>query len=402
MGLSCENSEEKYVPCTIKLRDAPGFMKQDEEGFFDQRDMVPINRSSQAWNMFSKDDIMGLKSNKPPPADANPGFWNSAGEWIEDDYVAPRPPPPGANPGRWNTDGEWVEGGSKTRPPPPPPLPPTNHKEKEAFQVMSTEDHQDYSKLVSLENLTEEDPIPDWALQMDAPKSPIVFDPETSFAESAPLREHEAFDGHATLKKGTPCFLCREVTFFSGVAWTFCKAGPPIQGANRTRYDLKTVLPNKAIRRRQEMLIVGRSRTDELEDEFHSLKKTNDGSIRLVCFRCWNEFENTDKYATAEGKPSSAFRKKSAVLLNTEKMRQKYIQHWENQRWKLDAYVIQRLTDSYGGASDWVTAVGPGENVVQLYSCAACGNAPLRTNGWLKAKTCSSGAYVKTQWHCPH
>eukprot|EP00971_Amphidinium_carterae_P157480 3121945-Amphidinium_carterae.1 len=28
---SCENSEEKYVPCTIKLREAPGFMKRDEE-----------------------------------------------------------------------------------------------------------------------------------------------------------------------------------------------------------------------------------------------------------------------------------------------------------------------------------------------------------------------------------
>eukprot|EP00971_Amphidinium_carterae_P301551 5991281-Amphidinium_carterae.1 len=78
---------------------------------------------------------------------------------------------------------------------------------------------------------------------MDAPKSPIVYDPETSFAESEPLIEHEAFDGHATIKKGTPCHLCREVTFFSGLAWTYCKAGPPTQGANRTRYDLKTVLP---------------------------------------------------------------------------------------------------------------------------------------------------------------
>eukprot|EP00971_Amphidinium_carterae_P156908 3110581-Amphidinium_carterae.2 len=83
-------------------------------------------------------------------------------------------------------------------------------------------------------------------------------------------------------------------------------------------------------------------------------------------------------------------------------MRQKYLQHWENQRWKLDSYVIQKLTDSYGGAADWVTALGPGENVVQLYSCAACKTAPLRTNGWLKAKTCSAGSYVKTQWHCPH
>eukprot|EP00971_Amphidinium_carterae_P050856 1001714-Amphidinium_carterae.1 len=52
-----------------------------------------------------------------------------------------------------------------------------------------------------------------------------------------------------------------------------------------------------------------------MEDEFHSLKKTNDGSIRLVCFRCWNEFENTDKYSTENGKPSSAFRKKTEMLI---------------------------------------------------------------------------------------
>eukprot|EP00971_Amphidinium_carterae_P150515 2983661-Amphidinium_carterae.1 len=385
---SCENSEEKYVLCTIKLRESPEFMKREEEGFFDQRDMAPVKRASQEWNMCKKDDGMGLE---PTQAD---GIL----------MVNHR---------------EWVEGGLKTKPPPPPPppLPPTSQKEKQAFQVMTKNDHQDYSKLASLESLTEEDPIPEWALQMDAPKAPIVLNPETSFAEHAPLEEHEAFDGHATLKKGTPCYLCREVTFFSGLAWTYCKASPPIPNANRTRYDLKTVVPkntdvnqviqlqkvkDKAIRRRQELLIMGRPRTDELEDEFHSLKKTNDGSIRLVCFRCWNEFENTDKYATANGKPSSALRKKSAVLLNTEKMRQKYLQHWEIQRWKLDDYVIRRLTDSYGGAADWVTAVGPGENVVQLYSCAACGNAPLRTNGWLKAKTCSAGSYVKTQWHCPH
>eukprot|EP00971_Amphidinium_carterae_P100117 1979683-Amphidinium_carterae.1 len=60
-----------------------------------------------------------------------------------DSNPAPRPPPPGAKPGRWNSDGEWV--------------------------------------------VTEDDPIPAWALEMDAPKSPIVYDPETSFAESEPL-----------------------------------------------------------------------------------------------------------------------------------------------------------------------------------------------------------------------
>eukprot|EP00971_Amphidinium_carterae_P101843 2015743-Amphidinium_carterae.1 len=71
------------------------------------------------------------------------------------------------------------------------------------------------------------------------------------------------------------------------------------------------------------MILTGRARTDEMEDEFHSLnKKTSDGSIRLVCFQCWNEFENTDKYSTENGKPSSAFRKKTEMLIRTDKMRE--------------------------------------------------------------------------------
>eukprot|EP00971_Amphidinium_carterae_P291854 5793439-Amphidinium_carterae.2 len=59
-------------------------------------------------------------------------------------------------------------------------------------------------------------------------------------------------------------------------------------------------------------------------------------------------------------------------------------------------------TCAYSGASDWVTMVGPDENVALLNSCAECNNAPPKANGWLKAKTCNSGAYTKVQWHCPH
>eukprot|EP00971_Amphidinium_carterae_P060982 1207052-Amphidinium_carterae.1 len=62
-----------------------------------------------------------------------------------------------------------------------------SHKEKNAFQTMTKDDRQDYSKLVSLESLEEEDPIPEWALQMKA-SDPVVHNAETSFAESAPLK----------------------------------------------------------------------------------------------------------------------------------------------------------------------------------------------------------------------
>eukprot|EP00971_Amphidinium_carterae_P249892 4960105-Amphidinium_carterae.1 len=78
---------------------------------------------------------------------------------------------------------------------------------------------------------------------MKVPCGPVVQNAETTFAESEPLKEHDEFDGHAAIRKGSPCYLCREVTFMSGLAWTYCKAGPPNQGDNRTRYDLKTVLP---------------------------------------------------------------------------------------------------------------------------------------------------------------
>eukprot|EP00971_Amphidinium_carterae_P159285 3157746-Amphidinium_carterae.1 len=205
--------------------------------------------------------------------------------------------------------------------------------------------------------------------------------------------------------------------FFSGLAWTYCKAGPPVHGANRARYELKTVMlmntdvnkvmalqrvKDKAIRKRMEIECLNRQRgTNELEDEFHGTKKTN-GSIGLVGFKCWNANENTDKYSTAEGKPSSAFRKKTAILLKTDKMHKKSLKHWQDRYCKIDPYVYQKLTCAYGVASDWVTSMGPDDNVAVLYSCASCNNAPLKRNGWLKAKTCSSGAYTKIQWHCPH
>eukprot|EP00971_Amphidinium_carterae_P084308 1668836-Amphidinium_carterae.1 len=83
----------------------------------------------------------------PPPEARGQGYWNSDGVWIkvenEHGTIGPKPPPPYANgPGRWNSDGGWIEGGMKKRPapPPPPPLPPTSHKEKNAFQAMTKDD----------------------------------------------------------------------------------------------------------------------------------------------------------------------------------------------------------------------------------------------------------------------
>eukprot|EP00971_Amphidinium_carterae_P067093 1328132-Amphidinium_carterae.1 len=105
---------------------------------------------------------------------------------MEVDDNAPRPPPKGAKPGRWSSNGEWIESSMPMflsavvippPPPPPPPLPPSSLREKELMKTMSTEDRHDYAKLVGLEHLTEEEPIPEWAKTFKAPPAPVVSEP---------------------------------------------------------------------------------------------------------------------------------------------------------------------------------------------------------------------------------
>eukprot|EP00971_Amphidinium_carterae_P028226 555838-Amphidinium_carterae.1 len=223
-------TEEKYVPAMIKLKESPKFMQryEEEEGFYDVRDMQPVVRLRKAWREYQGEDEMQVdyEANPPPPPPkgGKPVKWikTDDGEWIEEKRASSlsasvKPPPP---------------------PPPPPPLPPSNLREKELMNTTSTVDRRDYAKLVSLEHLNEDDEIPEWAKKFNAPPAPIVRQPETSFVESKPLIEHEEFDGHAAIKKGHPCFLCNEVMFFSGLAWTYCKAGPPVPRGNRARYEL--------------------------------------------------------------------------------------------------------------------------------------------------------------------
>eukprot|EP00971_Amphidinium_carterae_P249379 4950145-Amphidinium_carterae.1 len=69
---------------------------------------------------------------------------------------------------------------------------------------------------------------------------------------------------------------------------------------------------------------------------------------------------------------------------------------------KIDQYAYKKLTCEYAGASDWVNTVDLDDNVAVLYLRADCNCAPLKTNSWLKAKTCSSESHTKVQWHCPH
>eukprot|EP00971_Amphidinium_carterae_P081824 1618760-Amphidinium_carterae.1 len=113
--------------------------------------MVPVKRTSEAWNMCTEDKAINVGNYKPfrppPPEASGSGYWTTEGVWMKTEKdenehgpIGPKPPPPGAvGSGRWNSDGEWIEGGKKKRttPPPPPPLPPASHKEKNAFQTMT-------------------------------------------------------------------------------------------------------------------------------------------------------------------------------------------------------------------------------------------------------------------------
>eukprot|EP00971_Amphidinium_carterae_P125635 2488774-Amphidinium_carterae.1 len=83
-------------------------MKRDEEeGFYDKRDMVPVKRTSAAWNMCTEDKAINVgdyKAFRPPPPEAcGPGYWSTEGVWTkaakdenEQGHIGPKPPPPGA------------------------------------------------------------------------------------------------------------------------------------------------------------------------------------------------------------------------------------------------------------------------------------------------------------------
>eukprot|EP00971_Amphidinium_carterae_P304107 6043409-Amphidinium_carterae.1 len=52
---SCDTSEEKYIPVTMKLREPPEFMKPvEEEGMFDRSDMEPVKRTTKCWDIRSE------------------------------------------------------------------------------------------------------------------------------------------------------------------------------------------------------------------------------------------------------------------------------------------------------------------------------------------------------------
>eukprot|EP00971_Amphidinium_carterae_P068384 1354010-Amphidinium_carterae.2 len=147
-------TEEKYVPVTIKLMESPEFIKSEED-YYRTKDMAPVVR---------------LVKKKPSLVEEEDH------DVQVDDDVAPSPPPPPPKGGalmQWGRDaeGDWVAVPpplpppvSTKPPPPPPPMPPVSKHQKDVMNQMSDNDRRNYAKLASLELLTEEDEIPDWAL----------------------------------------------------------------------------------------------------------------------------------------------------------------------------------------------------------------------------------------------
>eukprot|EP00971_Amphidinium_carterae_P161191 3196100-Amphidinium_carterae.1 len=58
------------------------------------------------------------------------------------------------------------------------------------------------------------------------------------------------------------------------------------------------------------------------------------------------------------------------------------------------------MTSEFGGASDFITSIGPDDSFIMLYSCPSCNTAPLRIKDWLYGRP--SEHSTKKQYHCPN
>eukprot|EP00971_Amphidinium_carterae_P085249 1686515-Amphidinium_carterae.1 len=112
---------------------------------------------------------------------------------------------------------------------------------------MEPEERSEHRKLDRLEQLREDDETPEWALQVKAPLPPVVREPEVTFEEPEPVVKHGVFEGAARLLKGQQCYTCNPTYFFSGLAWTYCRAGPRRHdGKNACRNELSNMMPINA------------------------------------------------------------------------------------------------------------------------------------------------------------
>eukprot|EP00971_Amphidinium_carterae_P120016 2377359-Amphidinium_carterae.2 len=84
-----------------------------------------------------------------------------------------------------------------------------------------------------------------------------------------------------------------------------------------------------------------------------------------------------------------------ALHSDTQRMCEKYLKYWESRNFKIDTFIYNKLTSEYAGASDWVTTVGPDDNVV-------CTTEDKRVAEGEDMCLRLIPSYMKTQWHCPH
>eukprot|EP00971_Amphidinium_carterae_P262504 5207149-Amphidinium_carterae.1 len=116
----------------------------------------------------------------------------------------------------------------------------------------------------------QEDEIPEWALACKAPPPPVVRQPEVPFEEPEPLMKQEVFQGAARLQKGQQCYTCNQTYFFSGLAWTYCRAEPRRQdGKTAFGYELSNMMPiNADLQQILQLQIKDRAFRKRLEMEY--------------------------------------------------------------------------------------------------------------------------------------
>eukprot|EP00971_Amphidinium_carterae_P069012 1366209-Amphidinium_carterae.1 len=111
-------------------------------------------------------------------------------------------------------------------------------------------------------------------------------------------------------------------------------------------------------------------------------------SITLMCFRCLGDIE---------GEPKK-------YCHNPNRHTVRYLQTLgksDKRVLRVDAQLLHIMASEFGGSSDFVTSMGPGDSFVMLYSCPSCNTAPLRIRDWLYGRPApgsSKSQYCAARW----
>eukprot|EP00971_Amphidinium_carterae_P245644 4878410-Amphidinium_carterae.1 len=111
-------------------------------------------------------------------------------------------------------------------------------------------------------------------------------------------------------------------------------------------------------------------------------------TLRSCVFAVW-EMQKTilsNTVTMKEGKPTVQFRQMVSKVQNAHRNTVRYLELARKSgkyNVRVDPSLLRLMTSEFGGASDFITSIGPEDSVIMLYSCPSCNTAPLRIKDWL-------------------